>query len=241
MDAKALPLLVDALELGVDADVDAVPAHGRGKAVAEIAVEIAQDLLAAMDHGDLDAKPGEDRSELHADIAGTDDHDAFRQAFELEAFIRGDEVLRAGDLGDHRMAAGGDQDGLGPHRGVPASDPHRMLIFKRGVGEDEIDARLLQRTRVSGVQPVDLAMDVADQSRPVEPQGLIAPAEGRRIGKRRRRSGCHRPSSFFGTQPRITQVPPTRYSSAMPTLAPSSAASRPARTPPEPAPITNKS
>ena len=27
-------------------------------------------------------------------------------------------------------------------------------------------------------------------------------------------------SSFFGTQPRITQVPPTRYSSATITLAP---------------------
>ena len=47
--------------------------------------------------------------------------------------------------------------------------------------------------------------------------------------------------NFLGTQPRITQVPPTRCSSAMPTLAPDSAASRPARTPPEPAPITKRS
>src|SRR5262245_37297937 len=39
----------------------------------------------------------------------------------------------------------------------------------------------------------------------------------------------------------MTQVPPTRYSSAIATLAPWPAAMRAARTPPEPAPITNRS
>src|SRR5215475_2047181 len=48
-------------------------------------------------------------------------------------------------------------------------------------------------------------------------------------------------SSFFGTQPRITQVPPMRYSSASMTRAPWPAAIRAARTPPEPPPMTNRS
>src|ERR1700733_6540713 len=48
-------------------------------------------------------------------------------------------------------------------------------------------------------------------------------------------------SSFFGTQPRITQVPPMRYSSAIITRAPWPAAIRAARTPPEPPPMTNRS
>src|SRR3984957_9957740 len=48
-------------------------------------------------------------------------------------------------------------------------------------------------------------------------------------------------NSFFGTQPRITQVPPIRYSSAMVTRAPWRAAIRAARTPPEPPPMTNRS
>src|ERR1700730_11804354 len=48
-------------------------------------------------------------------------------------------------------------------------------------------------------------------------------------------------NSFFGTQPRITQVPPIRYSSAIMTRAPWLAAIRAARTPPEPPPITNRS
>ena len=48
--------------------------------------------------------------------------------------------------------------------------------------------------------------------------------------------------SFFGTQPRMTQVPPYRSSSAKPTLAPASdAATRAARTPPDPPPITKRS
>src|SRR5215813_6968379 len=48
-------------------------------------------------------------------------------------------------------------------------------------------------------------------------------------------------NSFFGTQPRITQVPPIRYSSAIVTRAPCPAAIRAARTPPEPPPMTNRS
>src|SRR6267142_415672 len=50
-----------------------------------------------------------------------------------------------------------------------------------------------------------------------------------------------RTRSFFGTQPRITQVPPIRYSSASMTRAPWPAAIRAARTPPEPPPMTNRS
>src|SRR5262249_41357502 len=42
-------------------------------------------------------------------------------------------------------------------------------------------------------------------------------------------------------QPRITQVPPSRYSSATMTFAPCSAAIRAARTPPDPPPITKRS
>src|SRR5580693_4835725 len=48
-------------------------------------------------------------------------------------------------------------------------------------------------------------------------------------------------SSFFGTQPTLTQVPPQKRSSATPTRAPWPAAMRPQRTPAEPPPITNRS
>ena len=47
--------------------------------------------------------------------------------------------------------------------------------------------------------------------------------------------------SFFGTQPRITQVPPTRSPSTISTRAPCAAARREAATPPDPAPIVMRS
>ena len=46
---------------------------------------------------------------------------------------------------------------------------------------------------------------------------------------------------FFGTQPTLTQVPPQKRSSAMPTRAPWVAAMRPQRTPAEPPPMTKRS
>src|ERR1700738_823274 len=48
-------------------------------------------------------------------------------------------------------------------------------------------------------------------------------------------------SSYSGTQPRITQVPPIRYSSAIMTRAPWPAAIRASPPPPEPPPMTNRS
>src|SRR5579872_2448524 len=48
-------------------------------------------------------------------------------------------------------------------------------------------------------------------------------------------------SSFFGTQPTLTHVPPQNRSSATPTRAPWPAAMRAQRTPAEPPPITNRS
>ncbi len=47
--------------------------------------------------------------------------------------------------------------------------------------------------------------------------------------------------NFLGMQPRMTQVPPARCSSATATLAPDMAASLAARTPPDPAPMTKRS
>ncbi len=46
---------------------------------------------------------------------------------------------------------------------------------------------------------------------------------------------------FFGTQPRLTQVPPQCRASTTATLAPWPAAMRAQRTPPEPPPITSRS
>ena len=82
------------------------------------------------------------------------------------------------------VAAGGDQDSLGADGAVRLAKLHRVLVLERGVGEMELDAGLFERPRVDAVQPVDLAMHVADERRPVEAQILAAPAETARIRTR---------------------------------------------------------
>ena len=41
-------------------------------------------------------------------------------------------MLRAWQLGDHRMAAGGNQDGLGLIGASPFGEPDRVRIFEHG-------------------------------------------------------------------------------------------------------------
>ena len=192
MDAVTSIYLFDAGGFRVDADVDAALAHRLGQPVAQVGIEIAQDLIAAMDHGDLHAEPGEDRGELHADIARPNDGDARRQLFELKAFVGADQMLGAWQLGDHRMAAGGDQDGLGADRRIAVREPHRVRIIEHGAVKNDAHAGLLQRPRIDAVQPIDLAPDIADQRRPVEAQALAGPAEIARVGEGAPNSGCHR-------------------------------------------------
>ena len=103
--------------------------------------------------------------------------------FELKAFVGADEMLRACQLGDHRMAAGGNQDGLGSDRRLAVGEPHRVRVPEYGAVKDDAHAGLLQRPRIDAVQSIDLAPDIADQRRPVEAQALAGPAEIARIGK----------------------------------------------------------
>ena len=131
----------------------------------------------------MDAEPGEDRGELHADIACSNDHDALGQALELKAFVGSDEVLRTRELGNHRVAAGGDQNCPRADWRFTVGELHRVFVFEHGAGEHELDARLLERASIDAVQPVDLAMNVADQRRPIEAQIATAPAEIARVGK----------------------------------------------------------
>ena len=92
-------------------------------------------------------------------------------------------MLLAGKIGDHRMRAGRDQDGLGGERGVAVGELHLMRAFQHGAGEEAVDPRPLQGAGIDAVQPVDLALDVVDQRRPVEAQILASPAEAARIGE----------------------------------------------------------
>ena len=55
MDAIAVALPFDRGHIGAHAEIDAAIAHGLGQTVAEVHIEIAQDLLAAIEHGHVEA------------------------------------------------------------------------------------------------------------------------------------------------------------------------------------------
>src|SRR5690606_1794298 len=88
-----------------------------GEVGADVVVEPAQDVGAAIDQGGLDPQPGEDAGELHRDVAAAGHEDAFGQFGEVEGFLGADGVFDARQVvGDPGSAAGGDQDPLGGDR-----------------------------------------------------------------------------------------------------------------------------
>ncbi len=121
-------------DIGVHAEIDAAIAHGLGEPVAQIHVEVPQDLVAAIKHGHRDSEAVEDRGELHADIAGADDDDAAGKLLELEAFVRADQMLLARKVRDHWMAAGRNENGLGRERAVAVGELHLMRRIERRRG-----------------------------------------------------------------------------------------------------------
>src|SRR5262249_49416252 len=109
----AAAALLRALDRRSDADIDALLAHLGGKRVADVVVEAAQDLLAAVELHDLGPKPIEDSGELHRDVAATGDDDALRQLRQVECLVRGDAEFRAGLARPYRPRPDGDEDVAG--------------------------------------------------------------------------------------------------------------------------------
>ena len=103
--------LLDAGERAPRQDADAALGVGLGERIAQVLVEAAQDLLAAVDERHLRAEAGEDAGELHRDIAAAVDCDARGQPLEVESLIRSDDVLEPRDrVAERRLAARRDQD-----------------------------------------------------------------------------------------------------------------------------------
>src|SRR5262245_53311241 len=79
--------------------------------IAQIIIEAAQDLLAAIDQYSLDAKVVEDAGELDRDITAPDDADALRQLLQVESLVRSDGELAPRQMQRHeRCRARGDED-----------------------------------------------------------------------------------------------------------------------------------
>ena len=148
---------------------------------ADVLVEAAQDVVAAIDHGDVGAEARENAGEFQRDIAAALDHDALRQFRQMEGLIRGNHVLDAGNgravIG---RAPGGDHD-VFCRDGFAIGEAKRVGILDHRAGLDHARAGLLDICGVDALEPGDLLVLVGNQRRPVERDLWDGPAEARGV------------------------------------------------------------
>src|SRR5262249_18493622 len=92
-DAHAGSRALDLGDIAAQTEFDPLLLHLGGQMIAQIVIEAAQDLLAAIDQYGLDAKVVEDAGELDRDITAPHDADALRQLLQVESLVRGDGEL----------------------------------------------------------------------------------------------------------------------------------------------------
>src|SRR4029079_2118976 len=90
---RAAAIGLESANLRAEADVDALLDHLGGHVVADVAIEAAQDLLAAVQLRHAGAQAVEDGSELARDVAAADDDKARREARHVEDVVPHDTPL----------------------------------------------------------------------------------------------------------------------------------------------------
>ena len=90
-------------------------------------------------------------------------------------------MLGARHVGLHRVAAGGDQDGLGRHLAPVGGEHDGVGIGQRRARVEAFRAGALDEAAVDALQPLDLAVLVGLQRRPVEAGALDGPAVALRV------------------------------------------------------------
>ena len=165
--------------LGGEAQVDAARSHGVGEGEADLAVEAAQEELAAVELGDLAADAVGDRGELRRDVAAADDHDALGAVGEMEHVIGGDRELPTRELVPEGASAGGDQHVVGVDGAI--ADRDRVRRGEARAALEHLDAGVVEQPAVDAVEPRDLLVLVRDQGGPGEGGLAQAPAEAGRV------------------------------------------------------------
>ena len=148
---------------------------------ANVFVETAQHVVAAIDQRHVGTKTGKDAGEFQRDIAAALDQDAPRQRLQMEYFVGRNYVFDAGDgVAVVRRAAGGDQHVFRSHR-LAGTEPKRMGVLEHRAGLDNARAGFFHIGHIGRLKPGDLPVLVGDQGQPVEGRGRYGPAEARRI------------------------------------------------------------
>src|SRR6185503_5234464 len=158
-------------------ETNALLAHRILKRIAQVFVEAAQDLGAAIDQRHLAAEAVEDVREFERDVAAADDGDALGQRLQMERVIGRDAVLDTFGFGLARgIAAGGDEDGSGGDVLVGAHQVDRVSVLDDRTIVDDHAAGAFHRAAVVAVQALELFVLVGDQGGPVERRVVDRPA-----------------------------------------------------------------
>src|SRR5690606_33145416 len=146
----AISLLVDALDLGIELQIQPLVLHGDHHMVTQSLIETAQELLAPVQQTGLAAQTVEYAGELDSDIPPADNSAAGGQLLEIENLIGGNDVLASGELGYEGPASGHQQDAL---RG------EMLVIYGRRVRVEQTGSTMNQRDTGAGQQIVVYAVE----------------------------------------------------------------------------------
>src|SRR5580692_9298196 len=93
MGGKHVAVLFDGLDDAARDDGDAAPFYLGASMRADVVVEAAQDVITAMDQGDVAAETGEDASKLQRNVTAALDNNTRGQFRQMKRLVRGDYVV----------------------------------------------------------------------------------------------------------------------------------------------------
>src|SRR5690606_28583583 len=171
---RAIGLLVDAADVAVEPQVQALLLHLVAQVHAQAFIEAAQEEVAAIQQRGIGPQAMEDGGEFDGDVATTHHQDTLGQLLQVEGLVGTDGMFDARDVRQLRPAARGDQDmaravAAPIHLDTRAAQQACMAFQQRHPAVD-------QQFSVDPIEALDLAILVLDQRGPVELRLATAPA-----------------------------------------------------------------
>ena len=168
--------LLDLLDLGVEMKNDALFRHFRVHRVADVFIEPAQHLVAAVDHMHVGAEAAHDAGELERDVTRAHDHQAAGKLVQVEDFVGRDGKRRAFERG-HEGAPARRYDNVLRRHGVLAH-AYCMGVFQDGVAGEQLDPGIAEDLVIDALEALELLLLGRHQGGPVEGEPLHIPAIG---------------------------------------------------------------
>src|SRR5690606_8848643 len=162
----AISLLVDALDLGIELQIQPLVLHGDHHMVTQSLIKTPQELLAPVQQTGLAAQTVEYAGEFDCDIPPADNSAAGGQLLEIENLIGGNDVLATGELGNEGPASGRQQYAL--RRETLVTYGHRVRIQQTGSTMNQRDTGAGQQVVIDAVEAGYLGVLVLYQALPVE-------------------------------------------------------------------------